>query len=139
MSDYIYPRKTVAVTPPDPLLTTQQMRDRMIQLLEGGKTKKVALNTVISEATGANVTWNPIIKMIFQQIQDEKEALQALSPLGFATVQEFKAAMDAICTLIPTQTWITKLQEKYDITGGTAAEQFEELKTKVLAEQQVTP
>lgn len=135
MTDYFYPRADETPAEPESLLTNAQIRDRYIELREEGKTFKTALNTVISEATGAAVTWPRIVKVIIDELRDERAQLQALNPLDYETAAEFKAAMDAICTVMPTATWIAKLQQKYDITTGTAQEQFDQLKAILLAQQ----
>lgn len=133
MSDFVYPRKAVAVVEPTSLLTNEQVRDRIIELREEGKSRKIALLLVIGEATGSGIKPPSVVKEISDRIQADIEALRRVSALDYATVSEFLAALNAAASVVPTADWTTHLQTKHGITTGTATEKFAALKAKLQA------
>ena len=57
---------------------------------------------------------------VYDEIEAEKKALEAVSPRDYTTQAKFVAAIEAVTNYIPDAVWFTKLKLKYGVTTWTA-------------------
>ena len=80
---------------------------------DGARLPKIHVCSIIC----ANQNLDPKdVSGLYDEIEAEKKALEAISPCSFTTLAKFKTALTAVSVYISVNTWVDKLKTKYGVS-----------------------